>query len=142
MKTRHPKDTPAVMKTEWFRTMLSQRKMSQRSLAKAMDLDPAAISLMLRGKRKLQLTEAKQIAAILSVQLNDVLLAAGIQAIPRVEAGGLQEALRRLMKHSTAYAMECTTRGDIASAQAAMSDVSAAMTLLDTMMTAPQTNAR
>jgi len=142
MRTKHPKEESTVMNTGWFRTMLAQKRLSQRRLAKEMGLDPAAVSLMLHGKRKLQLTEAKQIATILGVQLNDVLLAAGIEAIPRLESGGLQEALRRLMKHAAAHAMECTTRGDIASAQAVMTDVSAAMTLLDTMITRPRTNAR
>lgn len=36
------------MNTEWFRQLLSTRKLSQRGLAKLLELDPAAVSLMLR----------------------------------------------------------------------------------------------
>ena len=124
---------PAI-NTEWFRTMLRQNRISQRKLAKGMSLDPAAVSLILRGKRKLQLDEARQMADILKVSINDVLLAAGIPSVSHPEAVGMQEVLRRLIKHSTAHIVECTNRGEIANAQVVMDDVSAAMTLLDTIL--------
>lgn len=50
------------MNTEWFRQLLSTRKLSQRGLAKLMELDPAAVSLMLRGQRKMTNEEAHQVS--------------------------------------------------------------------------------
>ncbi len=35
--------------TEWFRDRLASRKLSQRGLAKAMGVDPSAVSLMFRS---------------------------------------------------------------------------------------------
>lgn len=126
------------VKTEWFLTMLRQKQISQRKLAKEMGLDPAAVSLMLHGKRKIQLVEAGRMATIIGVQLNDVLMAAGIQSMPHREWGAVQDTLRRLMKHATTHAMECTKRGDMTGAKEAMGDVSNAMTLLDAMMSRPE----
>ena len=48
------------MQTEWFKQKLAERKLSQRQLAKLMGLDPAAVSLMLRGQRKMTNEEAHQ----------------------------------------------------------------------------------
>jgi transcriptional regulator with XRE-family HTH domain len=140
MKAKRSKQS-SVTKAEWFRAMLKQKHISQRRLAMEMGIDPAAMSRILHGTRKLQLGEAKQIAGILGVQLSDVLLAAGIQTSTRLESGGLQEALRRLMEHSNAHMMECMRRGDMATAETVMSDIRTAMTLLDTMITGSRTNA-
>ena len=57
------------MNTEWFRQLLSTRKLSQRGLAKLLELDPAAVSLMLRGQRKMTNEEAHQISMILGVPI-------------------------------------------------------------------------
>ena len=67
--------------TAWFSGRLADRKMSQRGLAKIMGLDPAAMSLMLRGKRKMTLDEAAQLANILRVSTHDVLEHAGINVV-------------------------------------------------------------
>lgn len=72
--------------TDWFRDRLAQRQMSQRGLARAMGLDAAAVSLMLRGKREMKLTEAAEIAQLLGVPADEVIAAAGV----RISSGGAQ----------------------------------------------------
>lgn len=59
--------------TEWFRNILKDRKLSQRRLAKLIDMDPAAVSLMFRGRRKVSTTEAATLATVLGVPLSDVM---------------------------------------------------------------------
>lgn len=74
------------MDTRWFRDRLADRGMSQRALARHMGLDAAAISLMLRGRRTMKLTEAAEIARLLGVPAEDVIAAAGV----RISSGGAQ----------------------------------------------------
>lgn len=66
------------MNTEWFRQVLASKKLSQRKLAALMELDPAAISLMLRGQRRMTNEEAHQMGIILGVKTTEVLRQAGI----------------------------------------------------------------
>lgn len=66
------------MDTLWFRDKLKDKKLSQRGLAKLIELDPAAISLMLRGQRKMTPHEAHQISVILGVPILEVMRHAGI----------------------------------------------------------------
>jgi transcriptional regulator with XRE-family HTH domain len=63
---------------DWFRARLSDIKMSQRSLAKHLCLDPAAITLMLRGERRITSVEAQEIAALLAVPVTEILRRAGV----------------------------------------------------------------
>ena len=72
------------MNTDWFRQKLEERKLSQRGLAKLMKLDAAAVSLMLRGQRKMTNEEALQIASILGVKVTEVLRQAGVEVIDDV----------------------------------------------------------
>lgn len=65
--------------TQWFRDKLAERKMSQRGLARAMGLDAAAVSLMLRGKREMKLREAAEVARLMGVPAEDILQHAGIK---------------------------------------------------------------
>lgn len=69
---------PSSVNTEWFRTILAEREMSMRGLAKKMELDPASVSLMLRGMRRMTTAEANKIATILGVQVTEVLRQAGV----------------------------------------------------------------
>jgi len=69
----------APMNTDWFRQQLAARKMSQRGLAKLMDLDPAAVSLMLRGQRRMTNAEAHQISGVIGSPITEVLRQAGIE---------------------------------------------------------------
>lgn len=68
-----------MIDTQWFVDRIAGRKLSQRGLAKLMGLDPAALSLALRGKRKLTLEEAAQLSVLLDVSTTEVLERAGIQ---------------------------------------------------------------
>jgi transcriptional regulator with XRE-family HTH domain len=67
--------------TQWFRGLLAERRMSQRKLAKAMHLDPAALSLLLRGRRNLRLKEAEQLSSLLQIPLGEILAHFGVKAL-------------------------------------------------------------
>lgn len=69
---------PTVDKT-WFQDRIRDKDLSQRRLAKLMDLDPAAMSLMLSGRRKISSEEANTLAFHLGVSVHDVLTHAGIE---------------------------------------------------------------
>ena len=66
------------MDTLWFKDRLADKNISQRGLARLLELDAAAVSLMLRGKRKMTPHEAHQISMILGVPIFEVMRAAGI----------------------------------------------------------------
>lgn len=72
------------IQTQWFRDRLADKRLSQRGLARAMGIDAAAVSLMLRGRREMKLTEAAEIARLLGVPAQDVLEHAGV----RIGSGG------------------------------------------------------
>lgn len=74
------------MDTKWFRARLEESGVTQRHLAKTLDLDPAAVSYMLRGKRKMQMAEAAEIARMIGTPIDEVLLHAGID-IQKAPAG-------------------------------------------------------
>lgn len=65
--------------TRWFRDRLADKRMSQRGLARFMGIDPAAVSLTLRGKREMKIAEAAQIARLLGVPADDVMAHAGVR---------------------------------------------------------------
>lgn len=67
-----------TINTEWFRERLEERKLSARGLARKMKLDPASVSYMLRGKRRMTAAEANTIATILGVPTTEVLRQAGV----------------------------------------------------------------
>lgn len=60
--------------------------MSQRGLAKLMGVDGSAVSLMFRGKRKMTLDEAAQLAVLLDTTAQEILERSGV----RVPAGDTQ----------------------------------------------------
>lgn len=70
----------ALIDTRWFQDRLADKRMSQRKLASVMNLDPAAVSLMFRGRRKMSAAEAAEVARILNVEVDEVLRRAGIYA--------------------------------------------------------------
>lgn len=75
--------------TRWFVERLADCRMSQRGLARLMNLDPSAVSLMLRGKRRMTASEAAEIARFLGVPPEEVLLRAGSTGtIPLAQAAG------------------------------------------------------
>jgi len=64
--------------TKWFKERLFERDMSMRRLAKLLELDPSAVSLMLRGKRAMTADEANRISGLLTIPVTEVLAQAGI----------------------------------------------------------------
>jgi transcriptional regulator with XRE-family HTH domain len=77
-----PNSTAAAVNTRWFQDQLADRRLSQRKLAKMMNLDPSAVSLMLRGLRVISADEAADMARILGLPLPDVLSQIGVD-LPR-----------------------------------------------------------
>ena len=69
--------------TRWFRDRLADQRMSQRALARNLGLDAAAVSLMLRGKRQMKISEAAAIAQLLGVPADDVMAHAGVRIASR-----------------------------------------------------------
>lgn len=87
--------TKPRMQTAWFRNQLSDRRLSQRGLARLLDLDPAAVSLMLRGQRRITPLEAKRIADVLGLPTTEVLRRAGVPVqddVQRVAVTGYADA--------------------------------------------------
>ena len=76
--------------TRWFQDLLTDRQLSQRRLAREIGLDPSAVSLMFRGKRRMQMAEAAQVSRLLGVPLDDVIRHAGIHA-PAMAANDLPD---------------------------------------------------
>lgn len=69
--------------THWFKSLMADRNVSQRELAKRIGIDHSALSLALRGKRQMKMVEAAGIARLLGVPVAEVMENAGIQADTR-----------------------------------------------------------
>lgn len=72
---------------KWFRERLAERDQSARALARYMDVDPSAISLILRGERRLQLEHVEAMAQFLDEPIEAVLDAAGLPVPALSELG-------------------------------------------------------
>jgi hypothetical protein len=83
----HTRKHPRQIDTRWFQQQLKDREIRQWQIAKYLHLDPAAVSLMFRGKRKMTLEEANGIASNLSVPIEEVLEHAGIPDVSDVGGG-------------------------------------------------------
>ncbi len=68
------------LNAQWFKDRLADKQISQRKLSKLLDIDPAAVSYMLRDKpiREMKMDEAIAFASIVGVPLEDVLVNAGL----------------------------------------------------------------
>lgn len=73
-----PANAQTRMNTMFFKNRLQDRKITQRKLASLLELDPAAITLMLKGERRMQPKEAQVIADLLGLPITQVLREAGI----------------------------------------------------------------
>lgn len=62
----------------WFKVRLAELGHTQRALAKVLDIDPAAVTLMLQGKRKIELKEAVALARLLDVSVEEILERVGV----------------------------------------------------------------
>jgi transcriptional regulator with XRE-family HTH domain len=74
-----------MIDSEWFYRQLEKEGRSLRAMARALGLDPSAVSRMLKGERKMSADEQDGIAAYLGVSLNEV------AARRRGEAAGFAE---------------------------------------------------
>lgn len=72
----------SAINTAWFLDKLAAIELSQSRLAEKLGLDKGAVSLMLRGKRKMSVQEAGQIAFILGAPVDEVLRHAGVEETP------------------------------------------------------------
>jgi hypothetical protein len=70
----------APIDTTWFKDLIIAKQISQRKLAKAMNMEPAAVSRMLRGQRGMDPSEAAGLARELGVPLSEVLEHIGIDS--------------------------------------------------------------
>ncbi|MDY0884509.1 helix-turn-helix domain-containing protein [Dongia soli] len=78
---------------QFFRDALQTAGKSQREMARFMELDPSAITLMFQGRRAMQLTEAQQIAHFLGLAVEDVLRNAGLELSQAAGTGnGISES--------------------------------------------------
>lgn len=71
--------------TRWFQNRLADVRISQRKLAAHLGIDPAAVSLMIRGKRKMSAAEAAEMARLMNVSVDEVLRHAGISSVEYFE---------------------------------------------------------
>lgn len=102
---------------KWFLQRLADRQLSQRKLARLMDVDASAITHVLNGKRRLQLTEAQRLARFLGVNTEDVLSHAGLKlkahkaitssVIGMVDEDGLIRPLNGLSVESPSAHLSC-----------------------------------
>jgi transcriptional regulator with XRE-family HTH domain len=78
LSTRNEENNAMNVNTQWFRARLADKQLSQRQLAKLMNLDPAAVSLALRGQRRMTNEEARQMADLLGVKATELLRQLGV----------------------------------------------------------------
>jgi len=58
---------------KWFSDRIRDKRLTQRAVAKAMDMDPSTLSLLLHGKRRMRVEQAAELARILGVAVNEVI---------------------------------------------------------------------
>lgn len=69
---------------EWFKDRLAIKKLTQRDFGKLLGMDPSSVSLMLKGKRSIQIDRAAHMARILGVSLEEVCQRSGIGDVAAV----------------------------------------------------------
>lgn len=62
---------------KWFQDRLRDKRLSQRSLAKLLNMDASSLSLLIHGKRRMRVEQAAEIARLLGVPVSDVMRQAG-----------------------------------------------------------------
>lgn len=92
----------SVVDVNWFKGRLLDRSISQRKLAKHLGLDPAAISLMINGRRKASAKEIAEIARLLGASSDEVLTRLGA-GVPAKRSSGGGEAVAATSPPSPAF---------------------------------------
>lgn len=57
----------------WFSERLREKRLTQRALAKLLEMDPSSLSLLLHGKRRMRVEQAAEIARFIGVPVADVM---------------------------------------------------------------------
>lgn len=70
----------------WFLEQMRRAGVTQRVIADRLGRDESAVSLMLRGRRRIRLDEAAELAKILGVSYDEVVERAGVQ-VPSMSGG-------------------------------------------------------
>jgi len=68
------------MDISWIRKQMALKGLNQKKLGKAIGLDPPTVSRMLKGERRLQLSEAAELAIIFEENLDEILVRFGLIA--------------------------------------------------------------
>ena len=88
-------DDMSAIDKAWFQEKIAARKLSQRKLAKVLEIDPSSMTVMLNGKRKMTMGEAQTIAGQLALPVTEIMRRAGIDVrddIKKVAIGGFVNA--------------------------------------------------
>lgn len=72
------------IQTKWFKEQLALRDLSLRGLARKLELDPATVSYMLRGKRRMTPADCANIARIFLLPVTEVMRNAGVDVSDNV----------------------------------------------------------
>ena len=88
----------ASMNTDWIRNGLKKPGKSQKGLADALGLDPAAVSRLLNGQRRLKADELEKVTAYLEAE------PPRIQVVGRISGTPEEERIARLTRIATEMA--------------------------------------
>ena len=123
--------------TRWFQGLLADKKISQRRLAKTIGMDPAAVSLMFHGKRKMSAAEAAAIGKVLSVDVQEVITRAGIVVPPSTGRGApaVREQAAVVMAGGGVPGESVTSGNDLLEIPVPLSDGSVARLQLPKVLT-------
>lgn len=83
------RDAGIEIDSQWFFDRLNAQKLSLRGLAKMMDMSPSSLSLRLDGQYKITMEEAAEMAPLLGVTFEEIVLHAGIK-VPKAPGGGIK----------------------------------------------------
>lgn len=67
-----------MIDAKWFRARLKDARLTQRALAKQLEVDPAQVTNLFAGRRRMRLDEASIIAQFLNTSVEEVLTHAGL----------------------------------------------------------------
>jgi transcriptional regulator with XRE-family HTH domain len=73
------------MNKAWFTDKIEQKGLTQKDIAARLDIQAPHVSRLLSGQRRLQINEAVELAKMLDVPLDDILINAGIRLPQSVE---------------------------------------------------------
>ncbi|RYD65807.1 MAG: XRE family transcriptional regulator [Verrucomicrobiaceae bacterium] len=68
--------------TQWFHERIKERGLSQRRLAELMEMEPGALNRMLKGSRKMCIQEASDLARLLEIPVETVIIKGMSVALP------------------------------------------------------------